>query len=125
MAVVVFAVVINRSAAVTSLTTAQLRAIYNGQITNWKDVGGKDLPIRMVSRVGPDSGSRRVFREKVLGGDQELGITSDDCRTDDDAAAAKYLQAVGDRVADRDLPGVRTLAAGPPDPRTQRPRALR
>ncbi|MFG1625832.1 PstS family phosphate ABC transporter substrate-binding protein [Kribbella sp. NPDC049227] len=90
MAVVVFAVVINRSAAVTSLTTAQLRAIYNGRITNWKDVGGKDLPIRMVSRVGPDSGSRRVFREKVLGGDQELGITSDDCRKDDDAATAKY-----------------------------------
>ena len=90
MAVVVFAVVINRSADVTALTTAQLRDIYNGKITNWKDVGGKDLPIRMVSRVGPDSGSRRVFREKALGGDQELGITSDDCRKDDDAAVAKF-----------------------------------
>lgn len=90
MAVVVFAVVINRSADVSALTTAQLQAVYSGKVTNWKDVGGRDLPIRMVSRVGPDSGSRRVFREKVLGGDQELGITSDDCRKDDDAAVAKY-----------------------------------
>jgi phosphate transport system substrate-binding protein len=90
MAVLMFAVAINRSADVSSLTTTQLRAIYNGTITNWDQVGGKPMPIRMVSRVGPDSGSRRVFREKVLGGDQELGITSDDCRKDDDAAVAKY-----------------------------------
>jgi ABC-type phosphate transport system substrate-binding protein len=74
---------------VSALTTTQLRAIYNGTITNWNQVGGKSMPIRMVSRVGPDSGSRRVFREKVLGGDQELGITSDDCRKDDDAAVAQ------------------------------------
>ncbi|MGW7687090.1 PstS family phosphate ABC transporter substrate-binding protein [Kribbella sp. NPDC054772] len=90
IAVVVFAVAVNRSADVTALTTGQLRDIYAGKITNWKQLGGRDLPIRMVSRVGPDSGSRLVFREKVLGGDQELGITSDDCRRDDDAALAKY-----------------------------------
>ncbi|MEV5961224.1 substrate-binding domain-containing protein [Kribbella sp. NPDC051952] len=90
MAVVVFAVVINRAADVSALTTTQLRDIYSGKVTNWNQVGGRDLPIRMVSRVGPDSGSRLVFREKVLGGNQELGITSDDCRKDDDATAAKY-----------------------------------
>jgi phosphate transport system substrate-binding protein len=43
-----------------------------------------------VSWVGPASGSRLVCREKVLGGEQELGITSDDCRRDDDAATTKY-----------------------------------
>ncbi len=90
VAVVMFAVVANRAAGVTALTAAQLRDIYSGKATNWNQVGGKDLPIRMVSRVGPNSGSRRVFREKVLGGIQELGITSDDCRRDDDATAAKY-----------------------------------
>ncbi|TCC32870.1 PstS family phosphate ABC transporter substrate-binding protein [Kribbella speibonae] len=90
VAVVVFAVVVNRSAGVTGLTAAELRDIYTGKVTNWNQLGGENLPIRMVSRVGPDSGSRRVFREKVLGGVQELGITSDDCRRDDDAAAAKY-----------------------------------
>ncbi|MFG1909822.1 PstS family phosphate ABC transporter substrate-binding protein [Kribbella sp. NPDC048928] len=90
VAVVMFAVTVNRSAGVTGLTTDQLRDIYIGKTTNWNQLGGKNLPIRMVSRVGPDSGSRRVFRQKVLGGAQELGITSDDCRRDDDAAAAKY-----------------------------------
>jgi ABC-type phosphate transport system substrate-binding protein len=90
IAVVMFAVTVNRSAGVSALTTAQLRDIYTGKVTNWAQVGGKPIPIRMVSRVGPDSGSRRVFRQKVLGGAQELGITSDDCRRDDDATAAKY-----------------------------------
>ncbi|WP_157997229.1 PstS family phosphate ABC transporter substrate-binding protein [Kribbella rubisoli] len=90
VAVVVFAVVVNRAADVNGLTTAQLRDIYNGKVTNWSQVGGRNLPIRMVSRVGPASGSRLVFREKVLGGDQELGITSDDCRRDDDAATTSY-----------------------------------
>ncbi|MEV0284664.1 MULTISPECIES: substrate-binding domain-containing protein [unclassified Kribbella] len=86
VAVVVFAVAVNRSADVTGLTTAQLQDVYSGRVTNWKQLGGRDLPIRMVSRVGPDSGSRRVFRDKVLDGDQELGISSDDCRRDDPAA---------------------------------------
>ncbi|WP_350276097.1 substrate-binding domain-containing protein [Kribbella sp. HUAS MG21] len=95
VAVVVFAVVVNRSADLTGLTTGQLRDIYTGKVTNWKQLGGKDLPIRMVSRVGPDSGSRLVFREKVLGGVQELGITSDDCRSDDDPVAKYHRCEVG------------------------------
>lgn len=86
IAVVLFAVVVHRSAGVTSLTTAQVREIYAGRITNWDRVGGRSMPIRMVSRVGPDSGTRRVFRDQVLGGGQELGITSDDCRQKDPGA---------------------------------------
>jgi phosphate transport system substrate-binding protein len=46
VAVVVFAVVVNRSAEVTALTTTQLRDIYAGRLTNWKQLGGRDLPIR-------------------------------------------------------------------------------
>ncbi|MFI5707450.1 PstS family phosphate ABC transporter substrate-binding protein [Kribbella sp. NPDC051620] len=95
VAIVVFAVVVNRSADVAALSSAQLRAIYAGRVTNWKQLGGRDLPIRMVSRVGPDSGSRRTFRDKVLGGDQELGISSDDCRTKDDPVARHQRCEVG------------------------------
>jgi ABC-type phosphate transport system substrate-binding protein len=95
VAIVVFAVVVNRSTDVAALSTAQLRAIYAGKVTNWKQLGGRDLPIRMVSRVGPDSGSRRTFRDKVLGGDQELGISSDDCRTKDDPVARHHRCEVG------------------------------
>lgn len=89
VAAVVFALVVNRSAGVDSLTTAQVRDIYAGRVTNWSQLGGRSEPIRMVSRVGPDSGSRRVFRDKVLGGSQELGISSDNCRTKT-AAASHY-----------------------------------
>jgi len=95
VAVVVFAVIVNRATDVTALTTTQLRDIYAGRLTNWKQLGGRDLPIRMVSRVGPDSGSRRTFREKVLAGDQELGISSDDCRTLDDPSARYHRCEVG------------------------------
>ncbi len=46
---------VNLSAGVTSLTTKQLLAIYAGQVTNWKEVGGADLRIRVVSREDTDS----------------------------------------------------------------------
>jgi ABC-type phosphate transport system substrate-binding protein len=36
-----------------------------------------------------------VFREKVLAGDQELGISSDDCRQDDDPMATYHRCEVG------------------------------
>ncbi len=86
VAVVVFTVAVNRAAGVTSLTTSQVRDIYAGKVTNWSRLGGHDMPIRMVSRVGPDSGSRRAFRERVLGGGQELGISSEDCKNKDRTA---------------------------------------
>jgi phosphate transport system substrate-binding protein len=43
------------SAGLTSLTSNQLAQIYAGTITNWKDVGGADLKIRVVRREDEDS----------------------------------------------------------------------
>jgi phosphate transport system substrate-binding protein len=43
------------SAAVTSLGADQLAQIYAGTITNWKEVGGADLKIRVVRREDEDS----------------------------------------------------------------------
>lgn len=86
LAVVVFAVAVNRAAGVSSLTTTEIRDIYSGKLKNWSQLRGRNVPIRMVSRTGPDSGSRRVFRERVLGGGQELGISSDDCKNKDSRA---------------------------------------
>ncbi|RLK62337.1 PstS family phosphate ABC transporter substrate-binding protein [Actinokineospora cianjurensis] len=64
---------VHREAGVTKLTTAQIRSIYAGTATNWSQVGGKDLPIVMISRSTTDSGTRRVFQQAVLGGVGELG----------------------------------------------------
>lgn len=49
------------------LTLDQLRGIYQGQITNWSEVGGPDLPIKVINR-SPDSGTHDLFEEVVLAG---------------------------------------------------------
>ena len=57
-------------ASVTNLSSQQATDIWTGKITNWKDVGGPDLPIVLVLR--PEScGTRAVVKEKVLGGAAE------------------------------------------------------
>lgn len=43
------AVAVNPSLDVSGLTLSQLKDIYTGQITNWKQVGGADLPITPIS----------------------------------------------------------------------------
>jgi phosphate transport system substrate-binding protein len=48
-----------------SLTKAQLRDIYTGKITNWSEVGGANLPIKVYNR-SPDSGTRGFFQDDVL-----------------------------------------------------------
>ena len=44
------AVVVNPSNPVTGLTLKQLSDIYTGKITNWREVGGYDRPIVLLSR---------------------------------------------------------------------------
>lgn len=60
------AIVVNTANGVPGLTTEQVRAIFNGTIRNWKEVGGADRPIRVVSREA-GSGTRTSF-EKIVGG---------------------------------------------------------
>lgn len=55
---------------VTNLTTAQATDIWTGKVTNWKDVGGPDLPIVLVLRPA-SSGTRATFKKIVLGGADE------------------------------------------------------
>jgi len=59
------AVCVNESNPVESLTMDQLRRIYIGQITNWRQVGGPDLPIVVFSRDS-NSGTYGFFQQNVL-----------------------------------------------------------
>lgn len=59
------AVVINRSNAINNITREQLFNIYKGNITNWKEIGGADQPIAVVTREA-SSGSRYSF-ESLMG----------------------------------------------------------
>ncbi len=58
------AVAVNPANPVTDLTMEQLGKIYSGQITNWKEVGGNDADIIVVSREGA-SGTRSAFEELI------------------------------------------------------------
>ncbi len=54
-------------AGVKSLTEAQLRDVLTGKTANWKDVGGPDLPIKVVLPFAGDGG-RITTQETLLGG---------------------------------------------------------
>lgn len=57
--------VVHPSNTVTNLTLEQLRSIYMGNVKNWKEVGGPDLEIVVVSR-DTSSGTYEVWEEKVM-----------------------------------------------------------
>lgn len=59
------AVTVHPSNPVTDLTMEQLQDIYTGTITNWKDVGGTDSGIMVVTRE-EGSGTRDCFEQAVL-----------------------------------------------------------
>jgi phosphate transport system substrate-binding protein len=72
IAVVAYAVMANRGAyneSVTSLTMAQLRGIFSGEIHDWSELGGQKQPIVLVLRP-KSSGTRASFGSIVLGGDR-------------------------------------------------------
>ncbi|GCE04492.1 phosphate ABC transporter substrate-binding protein [Dictyobacter aurantiacus] len=90
VAVVIFAVIINKDVTgVTNLTSAQLKDIFTGKTTNWKQVGGPDLPIAVVSRPS-GSGTRNTFKTYILGGTDESvsGANHTTAKTSGDVASS-------------------------------------
>lgn len=60
-------VIVHKDNPVTSLTKAQLKDLNTGKIKNWKEVGGPDLPVKVVtSHAG--SATRAVFQKQVMDG---------------------------------------------------------
>jgi len=59
-------VIVHPSNPVTELTLAQIKDIYTGKTTNWKELGGPDRPIVLNSRE-TSSGTYTFFTEHVLG----------------------------------------------------------
>ena len=60
-------VVVNESNPVSSLTSAQLKDIFSGKITNWKDVGGSDQSI-VVLITAKNSATNKVFAKVIMQG---------------------------------------------------------
>ncbi len=59
------AVIVNPQNKISALTLEQIADIYTGKITNWKEVGGDDAQIIIVSR-DTNSGTYETFNELVL-----------------------------------------------------------
>ena len=76
------ATIINKDIAdkVKSLTSQQLQDVFTAKVTNWKDVGGPDEPIVLVTRP-TTSGTRALFTELALAGQEEASNKS--LETDD------------------------------------------
>ncbi|MFE4171294.1 substrate-binding domain-containing protein [Streptomyces sp. NPDC056909] len=91
VAVSVYTLVVNDEVTLRDLTTEQVRAIYRGDLRTWGELPGgpEDLPIVLASRK-TGSGTRDIFRDRVLGGVYELGYSSDDCGTKDDRTAKVF-----------------------------------
>ena len=61
-------VYVNEQNPVNELTLDQLKGIFTGKITNWKEVGGPDAPITIYSREN-SSGTYEFFKGSVLQGE--------------------------------------------------------
>jgi phosphate transport system substrate-binding protein len=60
-----FVVIVKPSSLVRTLTKAQIKGIFTGQITNWRQVGGRPGAIKVYSRIGT-SGTLTTFRSLFL-----------------------------------------------------------
>lgn len=81
--VVGVAAVVNPNVKVTSMTQQQLIDVFTGKATNWKQVGGNDLPIVIINRPA-SSGTRSLFKKYALNGNTEVtgkALTEDNSGT--------------------------------------------
>ena len=73
------AIIVNNENTVTDLTMEQIKQLATGEVTNWNEVGGPDMPVVLVGREA-GSGTRDGFEsivdvEDVCAYDQELTST--------------------------------------------------
>ena len=107
------AIIVNPENPVADLTIEQIAKLYKGEITNWKEIGGNDLPVVLIGREAA-SGTRDGF-ESITGTEdackysQELTSTGDVVQTvasNPNAIGYASLASVKDTVKAIDVEGV-------------------
>lgn len=75
---------------VTDITTEQIKAIYSGEISNWKELQGPDAPI-IILDYPEDENEKKVLRESYLGADLEVTADAIVFREDDELIEAAAI----------------------------------
>ncbi|QNQ82894.1 phosphate ABC transporter substrate-binding protein [Lactobacillus sp. PV012] len=65
IAVVGIVPIVNKGVGIKNLTLKQLKEIFTGKISNWRQVGGRNLPITVINR-SKGSGTRSTFEAIAL-----------------------------------------------------------
>lgn len=58
--------IVHKDNPVSTITLEQIRKLYTGKVTNWKELGGNDAPIELYVRKGKISGVGRTKRELIF-----------------------------------------------------------
>lgn len=77
VAVVGIAPIVNPKVGIKNVSMAQLQKIFLGEITNWQQLGGKNVPIVLVNRA-QGSGTRATFEKWVMQGKQPMAAQEQD-----------------------------------------------
>lgn len=85
-----YSMVVNKNVKVNSLTKNQIQDIFQGKITNWKQVGGDDIKIEVINR-SKASGTRASFKKSIMDGKEEN--TSIGTIQDSSGAVQKTIEA--------------------------------
>ncbi len=83
--------VTNPANPIDKLTTEQVRQIYTGQISNWSQVGGPNVPITVITRAN-GSGTRAVFEDRIFG-DDTPSLTSNAVIASTNSEASQIVNA--------------------------------
>ncbi len=70
------AIIVHKSNPVKNLTTEQIKKIYTGKITNWRQVGGRNAKIHLYARKGTISGVGYAIRQYVFKDSGKEFVTS-------------------------------------------------
>jgi phosphate transport system substrate-binding protein len=125
-------VIVNKDNPVANLSREQLKGIFTGKITNWKEVGGKDAPIIVVlSQINPATNGS--FKSIVLDGEPfakdvlEAGAfedVRDNVASNPEAVAFGPFSIVSDSVRTPQIPEISRdfilITKGKPSPNVQK-----
>lgn len=77
VAVVGLTPIVNKEVGISDISKEDLKKIFTGEVTNWKEVGGKNQKIVLLNRAA-GSGSRHTFEQWVLDGENSKNSQEQD-----------------------------------------------